>query len=197
MSGISYVIACKSYIVYAGMERIIGSIPGAEELTLISDEKSMQKQINKINPDFLIINAKMLEDPHKNVRNLFKRSLKSKIILITGDRRKNEQFSYFDEHICMTDQKEEIVERLSKLVQELPKDKVFQSELTDREREVLREVALGKTNKEIAESLFISIHTVITHRKNITKKIDIRTASGMTAYAILNKIIDLEDIDLQ
>ena len=51
-----------------------------------------------------------------------------------------------------------------------------------------------KTNKEIADNLFISAHTVITHRKNITRKLGIKTVSGLTVYAILNKIIQMEEI---
>ena len=54
---------------------------------------------------------------------------------------------------------------------------------------------MGYANKEIAEKLFISIHTVISHRKNITDKLGIKSISGLTVYAILNKLIDTENID--
>ncbi len=67
--------------------------------------------------------------------------------------------------------------------------------LTDRETDVLKLVAFGKTNKEIASELFISIHTVISHRKNITEKLGIKSISGLTVYAILNKLIDTTIID--
>ena len=73
--------------------------------------------------------------------------------------------------------------------------KESEGELTTREKAVLKEVALGLTNKEIAEKLHISIHTVITHRKNITAKLDIKTISGLTVYAILNKLIDTDTIN--
>jgi DNA-binding CsgD family transcriptional regulator len=69
------------------------------------------------------------------------------------------------------------------------------NELTEREKEVLALVALGHPNKEIADKLFISIHTVISHRKNITEKLGIKSISGLTVYAILNKLIDTENID--
>lgn len=69
-----------------------------------------------------------------------------------------------------------------------------ESELSEREKDVLREIALGKTNKEIADNLFISAHTAITHRKNITKKLGIKTVSGLTVYAILNKLIQMEEM---
>ena len=62
--------------------------------------------------------------------------------------------------------------------------------LTQREKEVLILVASGFSNKEVASRLFISIHTAISHRKNLTEKLGIRSASGLTAYAIINKLID-------
>ena len=67
-------------------------------------------------------------------------------------------------------------------------------ELSVREKDVLKLVALGFSNKLIAEKLFISIHTVISHRKNITEKLGIKSISGLTVYAILNHLIDTSDI---
>lgn len=69
------------------------------------------------------------------------------------------------------------------------------SELTPREKDVLKLVASGNTNKEIADQLFISFHTVISHRKNITEKLGIKSISGLTVYAILNKLIDTDTIN--
>ena len=68
-------------------------------------------------------------------------------------------------------------------------------ELTIREKEVLRLVALGHSNKIIADKLFISIHTVISHRKNISEKTGIKSISGLTVYAILNNLIDTNSIN--
>lgn len=68
-------------------------------------------------------------------------------------------------------------------------------ELSDREKEVLVLVAKGLLNKEIADRLNISINTVITHRKNITHKIGIKTAPGLTVYAILGGLIDIESLE--
>ncbi|MBQ7254022.1 MAG: helix-turn-helix transcriptional regulator [Bacteroidales bacterium] len=61
--------------------------------------------------------------------------------------------------------------------------------LSSREIEILAGVAQGLLNKEIAAKYNISIHTVITHRKNIARKTGIKTIAGLTAYAILNNII--------
>lgn len=66
--------------------------------------------------------------------------------------------------------------------------------LTESERNVLKHIASGLSNKEIANKLFISIHTVTTHRKNITRKLDIKSVSGLTVYAILHKLVSINDI---
>ena len=63
--------------------------------------------------------------------------------------------------------------------------------LSAREKEVLVCVAKGMINKEIADQLHISIHTVITHRKNITRKTGIKTVAGLTVYALLNNLLEI------
>ncbi|HMM10932.1 MAG TPA: response regulator transcription factor [Bacteroidales bacterium] len=84
---------------------------------------------------------------------------------------------------------EEIL-RKGRLIEDLQSDQ----QLSERETEILRLVALGLTNIEISEKLFISVHTVMTHRKNITRKLGIKTVSGLTVYAILNKLIMAEEL---
>jgi len=71
------------------------------------------------------------------------------------------------------------------------------NELSSREIDVLKCVALGMSNKEIADRLFISIHTVITHRKNITAKLGIKSTSGLTIYAIMEGYIEPSSIDIR
>ena len=62
-------------------------------------------------------------------------------------------------------------------------------ELSLREREVLRLIARGKTNKDVADALHISLHTVLSHRKNITSKLGVKTTSGLTLYALMNGLL--------
>jgi len=68
-------------------------------------------------------------------------------------------------------------------------------ELSEREKEILVSVARGLLNKEIADKHHISINTVISHRKNITRKTGIKTVPGLTVYAILNNLIDINSIE--
>lgn len=67
-------------------------------------------------------------------------------------------------------------------------------DLTEREKEVIRCVARGMANKEIADTLCVSVHTVTTHRRNISAKLDIHSAAGLTIYAILHQLLSLEEI---
>lgn len=67
--------------------------------------------------------------------------------------------------------------------------------LSDREKEIVKEIARGLTNKEIADKLFISVFTVTTHRKNITQKLGIKTIAGLTVYALMNGLISPEEIE--
>lgn len=65
--------------------------------------------------------------------------------------------------------------------------------LSPREKDIVRLVAQGKGNKEIADRLCISTHTVATHRRNISSKLDIHSGAGLTIYAIINGLVDLPD----
>ncbi len=67
-------------------------------------------------------------------------------------------------------------------------------ELSERETEVLVSVAKGLQNKEIADKLSISVHTVISHRKNIVAKTGIKSVAGLTVYALLHNLITESDI---
>ena len=66
--------------------------------------------------------------------------------------------------------------------------------LSIREKDILAEVARGYTNKEIADRLYISIHTVITHRRNIARKLKIHSVAGLTIYAVANNLITIKEI---
>lgn len=68
--------------------------------------------------------------------------------------------------------------------------------LGEREKEIVRHIAKGLTNKQIADKLYISTHTVATHRRNICAKLDIHTSSGLTLYAIVHNIIDISEINV-
>lgn len=89
---------------------------------------------------------------------------------------------------------EAIIERIECFVEQLDRQaEKLSQELSPRETEVLKLVAKGFMNKEIADQLNISINTVLSHRKNLTAKLGIKTVSGLSFYAMMNGYIS--DID--
>lgn len=68
--------------------------------------------------------------------------------------------------------------------------------LSDREKDVVVSLVQGMTNKEIADHLCISINTVITHRRNIARKLQIHSPAGLTIYAIVNNLVDISSVKL-
>ncbi len=71
-----------------------------------------------------------------------------------------------------------------------------QETLSEREKDVVVCVVQGMSNKEIAEHLYIALNTVITHRRNIAKKLQIHTPAGLTIYAIVNNLVDISSVKL-
>lgn len=103
--------------------------------------------------------------------------------------------SKYDESFSIFDDLETLADKISRLQNIEKKEEMDSQEiLSQREKEIVVCVVKGMTNKEIAESLFLSIHTVITHRRNISKKLQIHSAAGLTIYAIVNKLVELSDV---
>lgn len=103
--------------------------------------------------------------------------------------------SKYDDSFSIFDDLETLADKISRLQNIEKKEETDSQEtLSQREKEIVVCVVKGMTNKEIAESLFLSIHTVITHRRNISKKLQIHSAAGLTIYAIVNKLVELSDV---
>jgi DNA-binding NarL/FixJ family response regulator len=100
--------------------------------------------------------------------------------------------------ISIYDTRDDIIETLQRSLDFL-KNSVnddIQTVLSSREIDILRLVSKGDSSQQIATKLNISFNTVNTHRKNIASKLGIKTASGQTAYAIINNLIKLDDTTL-
>lgn len=109
---------------------------------------------------------------------------------------------YYDRNLCsnfvdciyLSDNEEIISRTITKYLVSGKKNIISPSNsLSERETEVLKLLVSGLQNKEIAEKLFISIHTVITHRKNISTKLGVKSTAAMAIYAVANNLIDLND----
>ena len=96
--------------------------------------------------------------------------------LIEQQLQKSERILYADETSADTAEKEKL------------------ETLSEREKEIIVCITKGMSNKEIADHLFLSVHTVITHRRNISSKLQIRSTAGLIIYAIANKLVCIEEI---
>lgn len=96
----------------------------------------------------------------------------------------------------INDKESELTDLIEKIIDESTADPDDNKEtaLTPREKEIVVCVVKGMTNKEIASELYLSTHTVITHRRNIAKKLQIHSPAGLTIYAIVNNLVALSDI---
>jgi len=102
----------------------------------------------------------------------------------------------FDAQISAADTPKTVEATLNKLLDEEGEtgQNVLQEILSGREIDVLKLLATGLANKEIADELNISIHTVISHRKNISQKTGIKSVSGLTIYAVTQKLISIDSV---
>lgn len=117
---------------------------------------------------------------------------KSRIMLLTAHG--NESVESFAPALPVHENEEAMLERIERFIEQLDRQSEnLNHDLSPRETEVLKLVAKGFMNKEIADQLNISINTVLSHRKNLTAKLGIKTVSGLSFYAMMNGYIS--DID--
>lgn len=154
--------------------------------------------LESVSVDILITNPLQFVNREKEVRKIRKQYPSLSVAGIDyGIIQKQSMLT--DLSFTLYDSAEHIVNVLSKLDKQNRSVSLQKNEddnLTKREIEVLTGLVNGMMNKEIADSLNISIHTVVRHRKNITMKTGIRSQSGLTIYAISKKIVAIEDIEI-
>lgn len=102
----------------------------------------------------------------------------------------------YDDTLTLFDDAESIAKKISTILNIEEEEEETQDTLSQREREIVAYIVKGFTNKEIADALFLSVHTIITHRRNIARKLQIHSAAGLTIYAIVNKIVELNEVKM-
>jgi DNA-binding NarL/FixJ family response regulator len=192
---IQLLIASDQYLNILGIKTllsVIGVESDLQETTNLEELMNLLKEGQKL--DYLILSDGILSCPqNKCLEDLRKQCPDCKLMIIGNKIMCNcdcEQFILYsyDQRV--------ILEKFQKFFYEKeqePKGIEF-STLSEREIEVLKAIALGLPNKLIADKLCISVHTVVTHRKNITNKLGIKSISGLTVYALLNKIIQADEV---
>jgi len=194
---ITIVLIESSFLLGSGIENLLKELQGLY-LTEVYDgsEKHLIEKINALKPDCIILNPEMITDS----LNSFVLSMNNRATLIglISNNTPPQIMSRFKYHLNINDDKHELINNFKNIIGLGKSNKKKASEnqsLSKREIIILKHITLGLTNQEVAEKLFISVHTVMTHRKNITKKLGIKTVSGLTVYALLNKVIEIQDID--
>jgi DNA-binding NarL/FixJ family response regulator len=193
--GKTIVIAEQSEVIRKGLIQIIGSFDLFDRFHEVSCNSSLESGIVRLDPDVLVINPLLIQTGLKEwIAGL--RNDKIKIAAIVYSLFDDEVIELFDEVIRIGDTRLKIRNKLSKLTSSPPGRKIQNndSSLSSREKDVVRLLAKGLSNKEISEKLFISPHTTITHRKNITRKLNIKSVAGLIVYAIINDIVSVEEM---
>ena len=198
MDRLTFIVAEKSYLIRKGIVSIINRIEKASVIKELENLDQINSEILNYNPDFLVVNPNLIPktEDHRNFE--IKMDLSERVIAISSvSPFRRGMLSSFREIIELHDSKDEIFQKLKAIIDpEIGQSNspVTSTEISEREKTILTNVAKGFTNKEIAEKLFLSTHTVITHRKNITNKLGIKTISGLTIYAVLNNLIKMEEV---
>lgn len=190
-------IAETSVIIRSGLALVLKRIQGMKILPIeVVSPESLSDCMRLHKPNILIINPSFpgFFDIRKFKEETQDLSIKCVALLCSvGD---NSLLRNYDDTFTLYDDPEVLKEKLNKLlnVTEQEEEGTGQDVLSSREKEIITCVVKGMTNKEIADSLFLSAHTVITHRRNIARKLQIHSPAGLTIYAIVNKLVELQDI---
>ncbi|MFA5327997.1 MAG: helix-turn-helix transcriptional regulator [Prolixibacteraceae bacterium] len=188
----SIVLISPSDIVLKGLAEILKSSLAGEIIQLHRGDEIIDYP--ELSGHFLVIaNSEELEKSKLLIRHILPAEGSVQFLTLNLDpipQATSPSLNIYDSHTLICYKVNEI---LNSFV--VSQNKEADTELTRREIEVLQLLTKGYSNKEIADQLFVSTHTVISHRKNISEKTGIKSASGLTMYAILKKIIDVSEID--
>ncbi len=196
-SGKVLAVAETSYIIRKGLVYALSQSPNVSKVVELKELEDINYQISILNPDAVLINPMLLGHSHKgDIKQQLNLEKRVAVIALVYNLIDERFYQSYDAVIRINDSEAKIEEILTQCLNKEISKENDQEELSDREKEILISVVKGMSNKEIAEFHNISIHTVITHRRNIGRKLEIHSVSGLTIYAILNKLVDITDIKL-
>ena len=196
-TSLKIVVAETSVIVRSGLTAVLKRIPNLNIHPIeVSSPETLQNYIHLHTPDIVIVNPTF--GGWFDLQTFKTENGKSgiKYIALVCSVIENNALKEYDESIAICDDIDIITSKINHLLhteEEEEKDNE-QETLSQREKEIITCVVKGMTNKAIADKLFLSIHTVITNRRNIARKLQIHSPAGLTIYAIVNKLVELQDI---
>ena len=198
MDRINILIIDPSEIIRQGLISMLKTRSFRYELKGLTELSDLQDQIRQNWPEIVVINPSVyIDNKGDRIRLLRQDAINYgfKLVALVYAYFDEQVLSLFDETIFINDDEEKVFGKLERILaaEAAQGNEVENANLSQREMDVIRLIALGHSNRDIAEELHISIHTVISHRKNITAKLGIKSASGLTIYAVINKLIGTDD----
>ncbi|RLD85730.1 MAG: hypothetical protein DRJ09_12555 [Bacteroidetes bacterium] len=196
---ISVVLIGKAFLVKAGLEAFLSEFPYVSVVAAFDgSEAGLDKRILEIKPDIVMVNPGNDDPLLMPLLQALSKEPSVYLMALAGEDISTEVQGKFARVANLMMDKMELTNLfkqvlLEKGLQFLPEE--TDHKLSEREDDILKHVAYGLTNQEIADKLFLSIHTVTTHRKNITRKLGIKTVSGLTVYALMNKLVTPAEIE--
>jgi DNA-binding NarL/FixJ family response regulator len=183
-----------SHIIFEGLANILLKSEFHFQLYRLENMEELEHPGLKSKIDIVILNPAQVQNNTRHFIQLKHAQPQFKWIGLVYSYFDKDTVSLFDSIVNITDAPENIVNTIYKQTQSAPNTSETNSsdQITEREMDVLIQLVHGLSNKEIAEKLNISIHTVVSHRKNIIQKTGIKSQAGLTIYAISNKIISLD-----
>ena len=190
------VIICEaSEIITIGLTEIIDSMAQFDVVSRLDSPKHLSEKITATDANLLIIDPTLLGFHNREfLSQLGKEHPQLIMIALTTSYLDHSMLTPYHGVIEINDTRSKIIGKMNEFAQSEATKNADDVELSKRETDVLVAVAKGMMNKEIADQMNISIHTVISHRKNITRKTGIKSVSGLTVYALLNNLIDEKDL---
>ena len=190
------VIICEaSEIIVNGLAEIIDGMAQFDVVMRLDNPERLSERILSTDANLLIINPLLLGYQNRNfLAQLGKEHPNVTLIALVTSYIDHAMLTPYSGVIEINDTRAKIISKMNEFAQSETTKSTDDVELSKRETDVLVAVAKGMMNKEIADQMNISIHTVISHRKNITRKTGIKSISGLTVYALLNNLISEDEL---
>lgn len=162
-------VAETSVIVRSGLVAVLKRLPDMNIQTIeVTSKEGLQHCMEAHTPNILIVNPQFEGWFDVDAFKEHYPHLETKIVSLICTFVDANQLKGYEESINLFDDVESLEKKISVLMNFAEEDDSGQDTLSQREKEIIGCVVRGMTNKEIAEKLYISVHTVITHRRNIT-----------------------------
>lgn len=189
-----------SKIVARGIESVLGELGEFRVEGILTDlSRTSESHLKNMDVDVIIIDPCVFDYVSRGSgRSRIAEYSDAAVVALQTIPMNAEDFKPYDGTVNIFDDPVTVVRKLREACSSHHENPDAESHyLSAREKEILVCVAKGMLNKEIADACNLSIHTVITHRKNITRKTGIKTVAGLTVYALLHNLIDSNSIELE